>query len=82
LDVVSPIRCVEPTLSSRTLGCSHFTQPGMKRDAPDEETTNWRAACGKTARTVRREGRQHRPYPYRPRGSISCRGTHRMTAGM
>ena len=24
---------------------------------PDEETTNWRAVCGKTARTVRRAGR-------------------------
>ena len=24
---------------------------------PDEETTNWRAVCGRTARTVRREGR-------------------------
>ena len=24
---------------------------------PDEETTNWRAVCGRTARTVRRAGR-------------------------
>ena len=27
------------------------------RDTPDEETTDWRAVCGKTARTVRRAGR-------------------------
>ena len=28
-----------------------------ERDTPDEENINWRAVCGKTARTVRREGR-------------------------
>jgi hypothetical protein len=27
------------------------------RVTPDEETSNWRAVCGQTARTVRREGR-------------------------
>jgi hypothetical protein len=27
------------------------------RDTPDEETTDWRAVCGKTARPVRRAGR-------------------------
>jgi hypothetical protein len=27
------------------------------RDIHDEETSDWRAVCGKTARTVRREGR-------------------------
>src|SRR5438105_4285657 len=43
--------------SSHKQGCSRFTQPGLMRDAPDEETTNWRAVCGKTARTVRRAGR-------------------------
>ena len=32
----------------------------------DVETTNWRAVCGRTARTVRREGRARAlPYPYR-----------------
>src|SRR5260221_14632724 len=31
--------------------------PGARRDTPDEETTDWRAVCGKTARTVRRAGR-------------------------
>ena len=36
--------------------CSHFTQPGTQRDGPDEETTDWRAVCGKTACTVRRAG--------------------------
>ena len=33
------------------------TNPDGWRANPDEETTNWRAVCGKTARTVRREGR-------------------------
>jgi len=28
-----------------------------RRDTPDEETSDWRAVCGRTARTVRREGR-------------------------
>ncbi len=63
--VVLPIGCVGPALSSQKLGCSHSTRLGRKRDAPDEETANWRAVCGKTARTVRREGRPSRPYPYR-----------------
>src|SRR5262249_46201958 len=30
-------------------------------DTPDEETTDWRAVCGKTARTVRRAGRLTKP---------------------
>ena len=42
--------------SSRMPGCSHFNQPGKQRDGLDEETTDWRAACGKTACTVRRAG--------------------------
>jgi hypothetical protein len=29
---------------------------GKQRDSLDEETTNWRAVCGKTARAVRRAG--------------------------
>ena len=33
---------------------------------PDEKTTDWRAACGRTARTVRRAGRIH---PSRPLSS-------------
>ena len=28
-----------------------------KRAGPDEETIDWRAVCGRTARPVRREGR-------------------------
>jgi len=43
--------------SSRLPGCSPYTRPGKPRDTPDEETTDWRAVCGKTACTVRREGR-------------------------
>ena len=46
-------------------GCSHFNQPGNQRDGLDEETIDWRAVCGKTARTVRREGSvKADPYPY------------------
>src|SRR5277367_6711327 len=42
-----------------------WTRPGGKRDSPGEETIDWRAVCGKTARTVRREGRcKSLPYPY------------------
>ena len=36
------------------------------RANPDEETADWRAECGRTARTVRREGRAGAflyPYP-------------------
>ena len=41
-------------------------KPDLQRADPDEETLNWRAVCGKTARTVRREGRASvLPYPYR-----------------
>ncbi len=32
-------------------------KPGSWRTNPDEETTDWRAVCGRTARTVRRAGR-------------------------
>src|SRR5687768_10221826 len=42
--------------TSRMPGCSRFTWPGKQRDSLDEETTDWRAVCGKTARTVRRAG--------------------------
>src|SRR5271165_6307815 len=52
--------------SSRKPGCSRFTRPGYRRDSLDEETTDWRAVCEKTARTVRREGSAKAdPYPYR-----------------
>ena len=50
--------------SSQTRGCSLYRQPSILRDIPDEETINWRAVCGNTARTVRREGSQKLPYPY------------------
>jgi hypothetical protein len=45
-----------------------------KRDTPDEETNDWRAVCGRTARTVRRAGRaQTLPDPYRSLlNSITC----------
>ena len=43
-----------------------------QRANPDEEIADWRAVCGKTACTVRREGRASAfPYPYRlPKGGI------------
>src|SRR5262252_8827020 len=43
-------------LSSRPRDCSPCIQPGSWRANPDEETTDWRAVCGRTARTVRRAG--------------------------
>src|ERR1044071_2036188 len=43
-------------LSSRPRDCSPWFQPGRQRVNPDEETTDWRAVCGRTARTVRRAG--------------------------
>ena len=42
--------------SSRMPGCSRYTQPGNQRDSLDEATTDWKAACGIPARTVRRAG--------------------------
>jgi hypothetical protein len=43
--------------SSLNMGCSPYRPPMHGRDTPDEETSDWRAVCGKTARTVRRAGR-------------------------
>src|ERR1700730_6325066 len=48
--------------TSQVSDCSHYPQPAIKRDAPDEETNDWRAVCGRTASTVRREGRR-RAFP-------------------
>ena len=40
-------------------------EPMLWRVNPDEETIDWRAVCGRTARTVRREGRSKGlSYPY------------------
>jgi hypothetical protein len=44
--------------------CSHYPRFDAERDVPDGETSNWRAVCGKTASTVRREGRRKPSYPY------------------
>jgi hypothetical protein len=46
-----------PMPSSPHTGCSPCTRPGVQRANPDEDTTDWRAVCGRTARTVRRAGR-------------------------
>ena len=43
--------------SSLGAGCSPYRLLTHRRDTPDEETSNWRAVCGRTARTVRRAGR-------------------------
>jgi len=64
-DDAKPIISAGPTPSSRIAGCSPFAPPTCKRDTPDEETNDWRAVCGRTARTVRRAGRHHLPDPYR-----------------
>jgi hypothetical protein len=38
-------------------------ETGKERDTPDEETSDGRAVCGRTARTVRREGRRKPSLP-------------------
>src|SRR5919106_1809256 len=55
-------------LSSRPRDCSPWFQPGSQRANHDEETTDWRAVCGRTARTVRRAGTARAvPDPYQGR---------------
>ena len=49
--------------TSQTWDCSLWLQPTDERANPDEETTNWRAVCGRTARTVRRQGRRRPSLP-------------------
>ena len=47
-------------------------RPTRRRDTPDEENSDWRAVCGKTASTVRRTGRAKAlPDPYRRGGDVS-----------
>ena len=54
-----------PMPSSRKPGCSPYGSLEARRANPDEETTDWRAVCGRTARTVRRAGRaKSLPDPY------------------
>jgi hypothetical protein len=61
----STIKSAGQMPTSRMPGCSRFTRPGEPRDSLDEETTDWRPVCGKTARTVRRAGSaQADPDPY------------------
>src|SRR5271156_672565 len=43
--------------------CSHYPRFDTERDIPDVETNNWRAVCGKTDSTVRREGRRKLSLP-------------------
>ena len=54
-----------PTL--RTMGYTACVKPMPVSSNPTRVTTDRRAVCGKTARTVRREGRPNsigRSYPY------------------
>ena len=46
---------------SLRMGGSPVALPLRRPDTPDVETNNWRAVCGRTARTVRRAGRGHTP---------------------
>src|SRR5215468_3563254 len=55
-EFVERIISAGPINSSRPRDCSPCIQPGSWRANPDEETTDWRAVCGRTARTVRRAG--------------------------
>ena len=54
-------------------GQRHVRQKSLNKVSLDEETTDWRAVCGTTARTVRREGSAKAdPYPYQGRpGTVS-----------
>ena len=52
------------TATSPGSGYSRCMKPASPwRVSPDEETIDRRAVCGRTARTVRREGRAARPFP-------------------
>ena len=74
-DVVEMIISAGQINSSLPRGCSPWLQPGSWRANPDEETTDRRAVCGRTARTVRRAGTAKAVSdPYRKR---SCADAHR-----
>src|SRR6266700_3702292 len=65
-EFVERIISAGPINSSRPRDCSLRLQPGSWRANTDEETTDWRAVCGRTARTVRRAGTAKAvsdPYP-------------------
>ena len=56
------------------VGGERDTRPGLLRDTPDEETTDWRAVCGKTARAVRRAGRATAlPDPYKHGATVTIK---------
>ena len=57
--------------------CSPWLRPERWRVNPDEETTDWRAVCGRIARTVRRAGRaQALPDPYQANFGLAPRLKH------
>ena len=63
------------SLAKCVLRCSralhHDRSPNAGEPTPMRITTNWRAVCGRTARTVRREGwASAHSYPYRTKRSL------------
>src|SRR6266498_1953159 len=73
-EFVERIISAGPINSSRPRDCSLRLQPGSWRANPDEETTDWRAVCGRTARTVRRAGTAKAVSdPYRTRRRTAVR---------
>ena len=64
---------------SRIAGCSPSKQLTKARGTPDEETNDWRAVCGRTARTVRREGRRK---PFLPLSDLAARAGALAFTGM
>src|SRR6266480_308249 len=65
-EAVGSITRCGPMPSSRSKDCSRCVRPELPLSNPyARRTTNWRAVCGKSARTVRREGEsQGSPYLY------------------
>jgi len=65
--------------TSRAWDFSQCMKPKRKRADPDEETIDWRAVCGKTARTVRREGRVERLFSTPINGGSMWQGVTTLT---
>ena len=62
-----------PNAFFATQGLFTMLRPVRWRANPDEETTDWRAVCGKTARTVRRAGTAKAlPDPYHHQKICNC----------
>ena len=57
---------------SLRMGGSPVALPLRRRDTPDVETNDWRAVCGRTARTVRRAGKGYTPSRPLSRQGLKC----------